>query len=424
MQGKKLSGSILLLFAALSFFIGCSKSNEAGAAASGKETGEITLMIINSFTKTPEDPIYKAAEDYYNRTGVKVTIEAVPSTNIKDKFTTAALAGSGPDIVTLDNAGWTADLAAIGLLAPIDNKLSEIRSELLPDALATNVYKGVTYGVPWYVNNMVMYYNKAMFAKAGITAPPANWQQLEDAVRKLKAIGKYGLNFPIGSPGGYTVCAFLMQNGNEIIDTSGSEPKVVFNSRSGVEALTFITDLYTKYKGMPESVKSTLSWDQVFAPFIQEDAGIVFSGDWAIAAIKAGNPNLDYGIAPLPVGREAASILGGYNLAINKNSKKPDLAWDFIKWLSESEQSKLLAEYNRISARRDTVESDFVKENPIYSVFVQETVNSKSRPVVTQWQQIQTYLGDAFASVILGEYSPQQALDKYAKLSEELIANQ
>ena len=292
------------------------------------------------------------------------------------------------------------------------------------DAMDTTKFKGNYYGLPWYVNNMVMYYNKDLFKQAGISAAPTTWDELEQAVQKLKAINKYGLNFPVGSPGGYTISAFLLQNGNAIIDTTTNEPKVVFNNESGVEAFTYLTNLYTKYKGMPESVKSTLSWDQVFAPFIQEDVGIVLSGDWAIAAIDKGNPDLNYGIAPVPVGKTAATTLGGYNLSINKNSKSIDASWEFIKWLSEKEQSDILQSYSRISARKDIVESDFIKNNPSFEIFVKETINSKSRPVVTQWQQVQTYLGEAFTSVILGAATPQEALDKYAKMSEDLLKNQ
>lgn len=435
---KKAIALALSMVLTMSMIVGCSKQpsetappsqssvtdNSAVPSPEAKEKAKITFMVINSFTKTPDAPLYRAVNEFNQQSKMtEVTVEAVPSTNIKDKFTTAALSGSGPDIVSLDNAGWTADLAEMGLLTPIDDKVQTLQDELQADALSTNMYKGHYYGIPWYVNNMVMYYNKTMFEQAGISAPPESWEELEACVQKLKEIGKYGLNFPIGSPGGYTVCSFFMQNGNKIIDTSGEEPKVVFNDASGVEALTYLTNLYTNYKGMPESVKSTLSWDQVFAPFIQEDVGIVFSGDWAISAIKSGNPDLEFGIAPLPVGKEAATILGGYNLAINKNSKNADQAWEFIQWLSSKEQEGLLPEYNRISARKDVVESNFVEENPIYQVFIQETVNSKSRPVVTQWQQIQTYMGDAFASVILGEATPQEALDKYAKLTEELLAN-
>ncbi len=435
---KKLIAITMCTAISLSLLSGCGQQSNDGSSASTtgeaansstnskpEKKSDITMMVINSFTKTQEAALYGAIEKFNSSNNkVNVTLEPVPSTNIKEKFTTAALSGAGPDVVSLDNAGWIADMAAMGLLAEIDDKVDSIKDELMVDAMNTTNFKGHYYGIPWYVNNMVMYYNKGMFKQAGISNPPATWQELEDAVKKLKGIGKYGINFPVGSPGGYTIASFFLQNGNPIIDTTSDVPKVVFNNESGVEAFTYITDLYTKYKGMPESVKSTLSWDQVFAPFIQEDVGIVLSGDWAIDAIKKGNPDLDYGIAPLPIGKTAATTLGGYNLSINKNSKSIDGSWEFIKWLSQKEQSDILKSYNRISARKDVVESDMVKSNPIYEVFIKETVNSKSRPVVTQWQQVQTYLGEAFTSVILGAATPQEALDKYAKMTEDLLKHQ
>lgn len=441
---KKISAIAMCAVIALSALSGCgTKTGNSDAATGTGETAQtqvsstvsneskpaqkvdITMMVIDSFTKTPDARLNTAVEEFNQQSRLaNVKLEAVPSTNIKEKFTTAALAGSGPDIVTLDNGGWIADMASMDLLAPIDDKVDSIKADIQEDAMSTTKYEGHYYGVPWYVNNMVLYYNKQLFQKAGIGNPPTTWAELQEDVQKLKAIGKYGLNFPLGSPGGYTIVSFLQQNGNQVIDTSGDKPKVVFNDESGVEAFTFLTELYTKYDGMPESVKSTLSWDQVFAPFIQEDVGMVLSGDWAINAIKKGNPNLDYGMAPLPVGKFAATTLGGYNMSINKNTKSVDAAWEFIKWLSAKEQSGILESYSRIPARKDVVDSDFVKNNPTYDVFIKETVNSKSRPVVTQWQQVQTWLGDAFAAVIMGSATPKEALDKYAKMTDDLLNNQ
>jgi len=384
---------------------------------------EVTLMVINSFTKTPDAPLYKAAEKFQRETGIRVNIEPVPATNIKDKFVTSALAGGGPDIVSLDNAGWVPDAAAMGLLAKLDRKFKPLRKQFLDGAVATGLFKGSYYSVPWYTNNTALIYNKKLFQKAGITQAPTTWNELAEAVKKLKAIGKYGISMPLDSLGGYVIGNFFFQNGNPIIDTKGAKPKVVLNNKSGQEAFKFVTELHTKYKAIPESSKAALSWDQTFAPFIQEDAGMLLCGDWAIGAIRAGNPNLDYGIAPLPKGRVNATTLGGYVLCINKNTKDFEASWKFLSWLTAKGQNNVLLDYFRIGARKDIDETALLKQVPYFEVFIAQGKYGKARPVIQRWEDMQKALGDAFTAVFIGGADYKEALKRCERTLNEIIAS-
>ena len=51
-------------------------------------------------------------------------------------------------------------------------------------------YKGVQYGVPWDMGMIGFWYNKDLFQKAGITAPPTTWDEFLAAIPKLKAVGR------------------------------------------------------------------------------------------------------------------------------------------------------------------------------------------------------------------------------------------
>ncbi|MFD6986617.1 extracellular solute-binding protein, partial [Streptomyces sp. NPDC059956] len=62
-------------------------------------------------------------------------------------------------------------------------------SEITPVSLQAYQFEDRTYGVPYDVGMVGFWYNKKLFAKAGITAPPATWAELLEDVKKLKAAG-------------------------------------------------------------------------------------------------------------------------------------------------------------------------------------------------------------------------------------------
>ena len=149
---------------------------------------------------------------------------------------------------------------------------------------------------------------------------------------------------------------------------------------------------------------------------------MMLTGDWGIQPVRKGNPKLDFGIAPLPKGKEAATVIGGYDLAIPATSKNVDAAWDFIRWLTAQEQEGVLQEYKRIQARKDIVDSAFAKQDPLIEVFVDQSAAGRARATVPQWDEIEnTILADAWDSVILGQSKPADALNKAVQQTNDLL---
>lgn len=183
----------------------CGKKNGGNDEKPNGEglSGDVTFMVIDSFNS--DDNALQAATDAFMKANpnVHVTIEYVASTSIQEKFTTAALAGSGPDVIALDSAGWAVDAAAAGLLKPLDNELKPIADQFFEGPLNSGIYNGSYYSVPWYMNNEGLYYNKTILAAAGVENPPATWDELVDAIAKVKAAGYEGITMPYFFPSYY-----------------------------------------------------------------------------------------------------------------------------------------------------------------------------------------------------------------------------
>lgn len=426
---KKIIALTMTAIIAMGTVTGCATKVKKDAPSAGSSNtqgqtkelkGNITFLANSGLTVGDNGGVKEAVDGFMKEhPGVTVTLEPVVSADLMSKFTTAALAGSGPDVVTLDSAGWAIDAAAMGVLEPLTNRLDGMQDKFLKGPLDSGKYQGDYYSVPWYYNNTGLYYNKEILNKVGIKNPPTNWQELEEDIDKVTKAGYKGIMAKLD---GYALFNFFLQAGNSVIDTSSKKPVVTVNNESGKEAFKFFTDLHTKYHAFPESTKEALSWDKTYPPFAQGEVAFLISGDWAYANIKKINPNLDFGIAPMPKGKQAASVLGGYSLSINANSKNKDLAWEFVKYLTDAKQDKmLLALGGRIPARKDADVSSVITKTPAFKAFIDQADSTVTRPQVINSKQVDNLMADAFKSVLLDKNTPDQALKELETALNKLI---
>lgn len=167
-----------------------------------------------------------------------------------------------------------------------------------------------------------------------------------------------------------------------MIDTTGDKPVVTVNDESGKEAFEFWTGLHTKYHAFPEGMKDAADWATAYTTFVSDDCLFFVCGDWAYANIQKGNPDMEFGLAPMPKGKVQAVCLGGYNLAINSNTTNSDLAWAFVDYLTSKECDYVMTEQGRIPARDDVDYTPILEQNPDYQVFIDEAVCTEPRPRV------------------------------------------
>ncbi len=394
-------------------------ATSAPAATSGSST--VTFWVISAFTPTPDALINQAGSQYQQaHPGTTVTIQSFPASDFHDKFVTAVKAGQGPDVASVDSA-WVSGLAAADTLASIDDRFGAVKDQFLPGPAATGAYLGKQYAVPWYTNNVGLYWNKKQFQAAGLSGPPTTWQELVDYGKKLTSGNNYGLMLGSSGFGAFLWFPFAWQNGATLISDDGKTAS--FNSQAGQEAWQFYADLYLSQKIVPEDIKSArTSWDEYFAPFIQERVAMMMTGDWGIKPVQSGNPNLDFGIAPLPAGKQKATVIGGYDLAIPKTSKNQDSAWGFLQFLASKEQEPMLEGYGRVPARQDVGASDYAKQNPLLQAFIDQGSAGRARATVPQWNDIEnTILADAWDSVILGQAKASDALNDAAQKTNDLL---
>ncbi|MDB5077761.1 MAG: putative ABC-type sugar transport system, periplasmic component, partial [Chloroflexi bacterium] len=230
--------------------------------------------------------------------GIKVHVTTFPYLVFHDKIVTAIRGGQGPDIATLDEP-WTPEFAASGTLIPLDSLLASSkvihRSDFFAGGLTSAEYKGRLWGIPQVSGGWMQFaYNKDMFAKAGITAPPTTWAQFAvDAQKLTRPPAQYAVGL-LGDQGEDMVCAlnaFINTNGGQIINAAGT--KSLINQPAAVQAIRFYTGL-AKYA--PAGTVGRAQPDALNL-FNAGKVAIDMEGPWAQDGYKHG---LNWGIAMMP----------------------------------------------------------------------------------------------------------------------------
>ncbi|MER7268246.1 sugar ABC transporter substrate-binding protein [Micromonospora carbonacea] len=294
---------------------------------------------------------------FEQQTGIKVTVEVVPWSDLLNRLLAAAASGQGPDVVNIGNT-WSASFQATGAMVEFDDAtLAKVggKERFVPAALAAAGAPGKPpAAVPLYSLAYALYYNKKAFADAGITTPPATWEQVAEVGRKLTGGGRWGLAVEGANPSenAHHAFTFSQQHGGEWFDAAG---KPTFDTAQNVAAVKRYVDLMATDKIINPS-NAEYAQNQSVSDFANGKAAMLL---WqAVGAnLKSQNMAADaYGVAPVPFlaappagGRKVNSMVAGINIAVFKHTRNPDAALEFVKFMtSDAEQVTLNRTYGSL----------------------------------------------------------------------------
>ncbi|GGW09868.1 sugar ABC transporter substrate-binding protein [Streptomyces capoamus] len=289
-------------------------------------------------------------DKFEKQTGIKVKLEVVPWSDLLNRILTATTSGQGPDVLNIGNT-WSASLQATGALLPWDQQnFAKIggRDRFVEAALGSTGVQGKDpAAVPLYSMAYALYYNKKIFADAGISKPPATWDELIADGRKIKARGKSVL----GAEGAnlseniHHVFVFAKQHGADFFAADG---KPDFTSPKVVEAVKSYVDLMAKDKVIPPG-DAEYAQNQSVSDFAKGKQAMLL---WQSAAANLKSQGMSedaYGIAPVPVrsgtpgqGSQVNSMVAGINIAVFKNTHNLDGARKFVKFMTSDAEQKIL----------------------------------------------------------------------------------
>jgi raffinose/stachyose/melibiose transport system substrate-binding protein len=303
-------------------------------ACGGSSTPTVTVWSWRS----QDAHLWQQVQDALNKQGVKVQIQfrAINATSYDSVLQTAMDGGRGPDILYTRAGEGTESYAAANMLEPLDSFVDFSKIGAAP--LESARYKGKTYAVPFAIQTMVVYYNKALFAQYGLTVPKV-WNDLihDCAVLKSKGItpiATMGIQSWMLALNFDEVGASLMDNQftQELVDGKAS-----YTSAPYVNALAHYQQLSQYFEPNFAAVGSAGNEQETM--FALGKAAMVMDGIWEWPTILQYNKNLQMGeflIPPLQANQSPKIdwyVDGGIGMNANiANSAEKTAAQAVIKY--------------------------------------------------------------------------------------------
>jgi len=413
MKLKKAMGYGMVAAASVLLLAGCGNSSTKSSSSGNSET---LSFWYGGDADTAVKPIIKA---FTKKTGIKVKVQSIPSSQYIDKTLTATASKSGPDLMvtgttTMPNSVASKSLMDITSTVKSDQALNP--NKFFAGSEATTKFNGKYYAVPWYVETRVLYYRKDLLKKVGYNHAPKTWAQLYDAATKLSKRGKdmYGFNVDAAEPTfGFM---FARQNGATLL----SGKKTQFNQAPMVGALKYLNKFVQNGASPKQDLK--LSIGQSFGG--NGRVPMFISGPWMMQSVKtdAGLKSSQWGVAELPKGKaNNMSNTGGGNLSIFRYTKNKKNAMKLLKFMSNKENQ---LKYYKTSTSMPTLKAawqDKALSDTNIQVFRKQLNSSQPMPLIKQWDQIgQNYL-KAWEQIALNNASVQKTMDTFNQQTEQLL---
>jgi multiple sugar transport system substrate-binding protein len=328
------------------------------------------------------------------------------------KISAAVLAGGKPDTAMVI-AERFADMMAMQALVDISDRVKswDLRANFPENRWAGITQNGAIFAVPAYTFVDWMYYRADFFQEAGLSGPPKTFDEFVTACRKLTdpSKGRYAFGMR-GGAGGFKYVIDVMEAFGSPLVKDG-QPAI--DRAAAIEAVTFYSDLFVKEKVVPPSAPND-SYRQIMEAFRTGQTAMIWHHTGSLNEISAAlKPGTQFATAPMPAGpKEHVARL---SFAAN-GILKPDNIDDAWKWVSfwgrNDAAIALLSATGYFPASTAVLEDERIKSNPLYAAAV-ETLSFGRLPDnfvgVAGWSE-KTVL-PAFQSVLIGQSTPEQAVD-------------
>lgn len=326
-------------------------TSEAGSGAvNNGEKVKITLQNIYVDETTPSAKGLKQTIEEYQKAHPNVTIEldTLNTDNQKQKLKTQAASKTIPDITMVNPAAQMAPFVEAGLFAPLNDMVEKdgLKDTYQSGLLDYYTFDGNLYALPDGNNIEVVYYNKDLFAQAGIDAPPATFEELLEDVKALKAKGI--TPFAIGEKDTWTGSFMFM---NILLRTNNGpgflndvlEGKKTFEDPAFVEAVDAFQQLI-QAGAFPEGATS-LDANAGANLYKSGKAAMFMIGSWETGSVdgSTAGPNTAAFTFPTVNGKGDPNqymLAPGTAFAISANSKHIDVAKDFLHYYTSNLPTK------------------------------------------------------------------------------------
>ncbi len=370
---------------------GCSSSG-GSSTSSGVSGSTITYWASNqSGTTTAADVkiLTPILAHFTKETGIKVNLEVIGWGDLQNNINNAVSSGSGPDVLNIGNT-WAPYLAATGAFVPFTGSAATAiggTSKFIPSALATGGLAGqAPTSVPYIGLAYGLFYNKALFQKAGISGPPTTWEELVSRRQEADhaAVSRASASRPAATPRTCTSRSSPVSRTADRGTTRRATPPSHRRQRQRCAALPQ-PDAGRQASSATADAEYT-NGTEASADFAKGKVAMIVNQNNGNTSLTAdGMDPSAYGVSNIPApqgGKQINSGIQGINLSIFKNSKNQKADLEFIKFMTGSyAQAAIGRPYGTIPVVKG-VTPNFASDKAFESVFRRSMTRRQHR---TRW---------------------------------------
>ncbi|CCU78913.1 hypothetical protein HSACCH_00979 [Halanaerobium saccharolyticum subsp. saccharolyticum DSM 6643] len=399
------------------------------ALSTSAETIKMISMKQAGWTPEEYDQIIAEFED--NNPGIEVELTLVGYDALHDKLITS-ISGANPayDVVLIDDI-WYAQFAEAGWLLDVTERVSsDMNDDVYDKAWEVVGYNDRLYGLPWLLDLEYFFYNEQILNEAGIENPPKTWEEVVEQSRiiKEKGIVEYPMVWSWAQIEAL-ICdwvTLLKGNNGDFFDENN---KPAFNNKRGVETLSWMKE--TIDSGLTNPASLSANEEEVRRIFSQGNAA--FTINWVYMYELLNNPDESNivgqtQLALMPVfedakseGVESASITGSMGFSVTKNSPNADIAYDLIEFMTSKDIQTRYADHVTPMYKSVMQQEEIIEMHPeTFKMFDKQFPYIYSRPKVPYYTEMSRVLQTSIQNALVGNVSPQEALDNAAEEVEKI----
>jgi ABC-type glycerol-3-phosphate transport system substrate-binding protein len=411
--------------------------------AAGCASDDDALTFFFAANPDERDARMRIVEEFQRRRP-DIKVRAVLSApGVMQQLATFCAGGKCPDVLMAWDLTY-AELAARGVLLDLNTMLArdqafaaELKSDNIGALYDTFTFNGGQYALPEQWSGNYLFYNKRLFAEAGVPAPPRTWEQpwtfaeFLDTARALTKRNGSGRTTQWGFVNifvsYYSAGLFAMNNGVPWSTPLKNPIHFNFDHDAFIEAVQFYADLANKHKVAPNASEvQSMSTPDLFAA---GKAAIAMGGHWRYQTFIRAD-GLDFDVTSLPVGprrqgQPAHSNIGSTGLAISASSQRKEQAWEFVKFASGPVGQALIGESSLfVPVLRSALNSTgFAKAHQNVgnlSILTQGPAYSEGLPVTPAWEKIVALMDRNFGPVLRGS-RPATSLAGLSSAVDEVL---
>ncbi|MFF7353509.1 MULTISPECIES: extracellular solute-binding protein [Streptomyces] len=400
-----------------------------GGSDGGSSSGTTTIEWWNISTTEPTKTVWAGLARKFETRNPKVKIKIVQLENdaYKSKMTALTASGKLPDVFHTWGGGVLRQQVDAGLVEDLTARTEPWADSLLPVAKQPYLLDDKLYGVPFDIGMVGFWYNKALFKKAGIGAPPTTWSAFLDAVKKLKSAGIT----PLALAGkeswtGMYYWAYLALRTAGVDALRQADEKKDFSGEGFVQAGQHLKDLvglqpfqkgflgaaYSSPTGQAATVgngRAAMELMGQWAPVVEADAGKGLGADLGFFAF----PEVEGG-----AGKITEVFGGGGGHALRKGA--PQAAVDFLRFFASETTDRELVRKTRVLPVVPAAESALtdpgikaVQARLKGATGFQLYLDQAYAPALGQ------QVNDSVAALIAGSKSPRQVTESITRAAKE-----